>query len=140
MEEQAHPSDLLMSVISRDSSVFLSDAETRGWSREEFDAVVARSARLVVTHGREGASIHRDGTVLRIPPFAAEVVDTTGAGDVFATAFVIALHRLDLGEREAGLLASAYAAASVETAGPTPLPPLSEVERRMAAMHGSVRA
>ena len=58
----------------------------------------------------------------------ANMVDTTGAGDVFATAFILALANAPAGGNvamgivEAGRLASAFAAAKVERVGPVVLP------------------
>jgi sugar/nucleoside kinase (ribokinase family) len=66
-----------------------------------------------------------------VAPYPANAVDTTGAGDVFATAFILGVSKLGLSDEEAGRLASAFAAASVERTGPAPLPPLSEVGRRV---------
>lgn len=46
---------------------------------------------LVITHGPDGASAVRDGERIRIPAApVAHVVDTTGAGDLFAAGFLTA--------------------------------------------------
>ena len=84
--------------------------------------------------------MHRGGTWIEVPACAADVVDTTGAGDVFATAFILAMSKLGLDDAGAGRLASAYAAASVERIGPVPLPPLGEIEARARMDAGGVRA
>lgn len=45
------------------------------------------------TLGGDGAFYaHRDGTRLRMPAFAVDVVDTTGCGDAFDAGFITALH------------------------------------------------
>ena len=57
-----------------------------------------RGARCCVfTLGGEGAFYaHADGTRIRMPAFAVDVVDTTGCGDAFDAGFVAALHhRMD---------------------------------------------
>jgi hypothetical protein len=121
------------SLTCRDSQrfiIFLSDVETSKWSPANLQTVVSRSDRVVVTRGTAGATIYRDDQRIEVPAYPADVVDTTGAGDVFATAFILAASKLGLVDEEAGLLASAFAAASVERVGPAPLPPLSEVARR----------
>jgi hypothetical protein len=47
----------------------------------------------VLTLGAEGAFYaHRDGTRLRVPAYAIDVVDTTGCGDAFDAGFIAALH------------------------------------------------
>ncbi len=48
---------------------------------------------MVVTCGARGAEAHRAGERLHVPAPAVEVVDTTGAGDVFAAGLVHALVR-----------------------------------------------
>lgn len=50
-------------------------------------------AQLIVTLGAEGAMAWQAGALLRQPPFAIEVVDTTGAGDTFCGALVAAMAR-----------------------------------------------
>lgn len=47
----------------------------------------------VLTLGADGAFYaHRDGTTLRVPAYAINVVDTTGCGDAFDAGFIAALH------------------------------------------------
>ncbi len=64
-----------------------------GSSREAaLQAAAARGARVVAaTLGAEGSLWLVDGTFRRFPAFAVEVVDTTGAGDVFHGAFAFAI-------------------------------------------------
>lgn len=131
------PSYDLIHSLSLSTSVFLAEGEVRDWSRSDLESVASRTDRLVVTQGSEGARIHRGGATGRVAATPADALDTTGAGDVFATAFILAVSKLGLPDREAGRLASAYAAASVERVGPAPLPPLSEVGRRIDVAAGS---
>jgi hypothetical protein len=121
-------------------ALFLSEVETARWLPGDLAAVVSGVERLVVTRGAEGASVYRGGTDFEVPACPAEPIDTTGAGDTFATAFILASSRLGLDDLEAARLASAYAAAGVERVGPAPLPPLSEIARRAAVAAGSVPA
>ncbi|WP_438023874.1 PfkB family carbohydrate kinase [Sorangium sp. So ce233] len=60
------------------------------------DPFLERVPLVVVTESREGSTLYRRGgrgaiVKTRIPPRPAEEVDPTGAGDVFATAFMIRL-------------------------------------------------
>jgi ribokinase len=57
-------------------------------------AVLARGLRAVVlTLGRDGAELHRDGVPpLRQPPFAVDARDSVGAGDAFIAALAVASH------------------------------------------------
>jgi len=66
------------------------------WLREPWPAgrAVAGPALewVIITRGAQGASAHgRDADRLEIPAPAVEVVDSTGAGDVFAAGLVHAL-------------------------------------------------
>ena len=109
---------------------FRSRREAALWSESQVAHARSCGARLVTTRGADGATIEGDERI-EVGAFApAEVVDATGAGDVFATALILAL---DEGEQAAAQIAAAFAAASVEQIGPGPLPSLSEIKRRVAA-------
>lgn len=71
---------------------------------------------FVITRGRRGCRVYSGADVFDFPAVPAREVDATGAGDVFAAAFVVALQR---GEAVPGAvrLASREAAAAVESAG-----------------------
>ena len=50
----------------------------------------ARAARLaIVTKGARGADLHLDGGVTSFPAYPAVEIEPTGAGDVFAAAFLL---------------------------------------------------
>jgi len=74
----------------------------------------------VVTRGADGAEAFGvDGSLHRVAAASARVVDTTGAGDVFAAGLVDGL--LQTGDIEAGLARGAeWAAKQVETEGSLP--------------------
>jgi ribokinase len=55
------------------------------------DAVASRVGALVVTLGREGSLVVCGSERAEVPPFAAEAVDTTGAGDTFCGMFAATL-------------------------------------------------
>jgi 1D-myo-inositol 3-kinase len=101
---------------------------------EDVDRLVARLRAVVpivvVTHGVAGSVIHDGGAVLRLPSCPAREVDPTGAGDVYAAAFLVALAR---GERptSAGVLATCAAAIAVEGTGPAGLAGLADLPGRM---------
>ncbi len=97
------------------------------------DAVIAATDRVPIvalTRAEQGATIWFDGERYEIPAFPAKVVDPTGAGDVFATAFFMAL---EAGEPPlaAARRASATASRVVEGHGVTTLPTLADVEERL---------
>ena len=91
------PSALLLDSLTKGSTVFLSDVETDPWPVESFDGVVEQSRRLVVTRGARGVSAYVDRHGKRcdvhIPAERIKPVDTNGAGDTFATSYMLSLAR-----------------------------------------------
>jgi 1D-myo-inositol 3-kinase len=134
--ELTAPVDIsLVRTCSDSYTFFRSRREAAQWSDELTGSALERGARLVTTLGAEGAELRRGEERVLVPaaPSGPEV-DATGAGDVFATALILAL---DEGEQAAAQIAAAFAAASVERLGPAPLPSLSEIRRRIAGMPAS---
>jgi ribokinase len=124
---RAQPASALIDSARPNVSIFLSEEEIALWPAGGLEHLVARSARVVVTRGAQGARvITRTGT-REIAPLPVDAVDSTGAGDVFATAFILALRA---GEEFAGRVAAALAAASCEVRGPGVLPSLNAIEAR----------
>jgi ribokinase len=81
---------------------------------------------VAIKKGDKGSFIADRTSFARIPPFKVEVVDTTGAGDVFNAAFLLSYLR-EKNVRLAGRFANAAAAISVTRAGWGNYPKLSEV-------------
>jgi sugar/nucleoside kinase (ribokinase family) len=71
---------------------------------------------VVLTRGARGATIFTDASREHVPAAPAREVDPTGAGDVFAAAFLVAIHE-GASPREAAELAAAAAACAVEAPG-----------------------
>lgn len=73
---------------------------------------------LVLTSGFDGCTVfhHEDG-VLQIPAPQANEVEPTGAGDIFATAFLIRYHQTGGDYVEAGRFANIVASQSVTQVG-----------------------
>ena len=102
--------------------VFANDAEARGWTGCEslddaVEAMKATAKRFAITRGGEG-SVCFDGEALHeIPVHAVDALDSNGAGDMFAGAFLYALTR---GEDfpTAGRFASVAAGTVVSQWGP----------------------
>jgi 1D-myo-inositol 3-kinase len=91
----------------------------------------ARLAKLmVVTSGWQGADVYQNGVVTRYPAFVTREVDPTGAGDTFATAFLVRLH--ETGDpAQAAVFANASASYSIEGVGIAGLPTRAQVLERM---------
>ncbi len=85
---------------------------------------------LVATDGRHGATLFQQGIAERFPAFPAHEVDPTGAGDVFAAAFLTHLHRHS-DPRAAIRFANCVASFSVESEGISGIPTLAMVEERL---------
>lgn len=76
---------------------------------------------VVVTHAERGATLYHAGDVCHYPPRPAQQVDPTGAGDVFAAAFLIRLAETR-DPRQAAGFANVVASFSVEGPGIAGIP------------------
>jgi sugar/nucleoside kinase (ribokinase family) len=86
---------------------------------------------ICITEGEQGSRIWHDGLWTTIPAVDSNPVDLTGAGDIWATTFSIALREgRDL--EQAGLYASTAAAISIESVGLNGCPSREQVEARLA--------
>jgi 1D-myo-inositol 3-kinase len=102
------------------------------------DRFIALAPVVVVTQGRMGAAVYSAGVKEEFPTRPAREVDPTGAGDVFAAAFLIRLYETaatrqspDLGE--AVRYANVVASFSVEGPGFSAIPSRDQVEDYLAA-------
>ena len=101
-------------------------------NREEADAMLYEWSMhvplLVATDGRHGATLFRHGVTRHFPAYDAQEVDPTGAGDVFAAAFLTSLYRHNDPERAVDF-ANCVASFSIEQEGVQGIPTLEMVER-----------
>lgn len=111
--------------------LFCNHVEAQLWTAT--DNVEAAAAALknvvsafVITRGGEGALAFDGSTTHHIAPTPVKAVDTNGAGDMFAGAFLHGINR-GMGFAEAGKLASMAAAKVVSSFGPR-LHPMEHVE------------
>jgi len=86
---------------------------------------------VVLTRDRGGARVHERGAWGEIAAFPANEVDPTGAGDVFAAAFLVRYHETN-DTSIATRFACAAAACSVEAPGTARVATRSVIESRMA--------
>lgn len=87
---------------------------------------------VVVTHAERGATVYHAGEPCQYPARAAIETDPTGAGDVFAAAFLI--RYAETGDPcQAAPFANAVASFSVEAPGITGIPYRSKVEAYLEA-------
>jgi sugar/nucleoside kinase (ribokinase family) len=92
----------------------------------------ARLTRIsVLTKGPKGCVVFANGIEKHVPGFPAREVDPTGAGDVFAGAFLVRLDETN-DPFEAARFANATASFCVEGPGITTIPTRAQVEERLA--------
>jgi 1D-myo-inositol 3-kinase len=117
-------------VLSHDDLLPFADGQ-----RAEADAMLSRWSMqvplLVATDGRHGATLFQHGATERFPAYTTDEVDPTGAGDVFAAAFLTHLHRYG-DPRAATDFANCAASLSIEHEGITGIPTAEKVAERMA--------
>jgi hypothetical protein len=87
---------------------------------------------FAVTKGAKGARVYSEGDVYDLPAFTAVEVDPTGAGDVFAAAFLVALRDKRPVVR-AALFAACAASFAVQAPGVGGIPDRKAVEARLEA-------
>jgi sugar/nucleoside kinase (ribokinase family) len=85
---------------------------------------------ICVTRGENGSKIWHNGDWIQVPAAEAEPVDFTGAGDVWATAFVIA-YSGNANIESAGGYAATAAAISIESTGLSGCPSRKEIQARL---------
>lgn len=121
------PAGLLGSL----QALFLSAEDVRGqepFANEWFQRVPI----AVLTAGKAGALLFVNGERYEVRPRAAHEVDATGAGDVFAAAFLMA-YRRDGNPWEAAEAAACAAALSVEGEGWSAVPDRAGLGAALAA-------
>ena len=113
---------------------FLDRADVVSFSREDvggdeayLDALAKRARLMVVTDGWRGVTVYQHGATHQVPPRPTREVEPTGAGDVFAAAFLIRL-----AETGAPLVAARFAnvvaSMSVEAIGIAGIPSRQRVD------------
>ena len=105
--------------------------EDLGRRRDQLDRWANDVPVVVLTRDRGGARVHERGAWGKIAAFPAKEVDPTGAGDVFAAAFLVRYHETN-DTAIATRFACAAAACSVEAPGIARVATRSVIEARMA--------
>jgi len=91
--------DRLRNVLKQSDLVFCNENEGTMLAQTEtadeaYRHLVDRFTNVVLTAGPKGARIRWNGIDVNVPAFAVQTIDTTGAGDMFAGAFLYGvLHR-----------------------------------------------
>jgi hypothetical protein len=112
--------------LERADAVVLSDEDVDG-NQALIESYAAQTRLLVVTHGVVGCTVFLDGTSEDFNSHDVVQVDPTGAGDIFAAAFFIALNRGN-DPWTAARFANCVAACSVTRIGIDGIPSSKEFE------------
>lgn len=107
-------------LLARLQALFLSSEDVRGQEAEMLEWL-QRLPVAAVTAGASGALLYVNGERYEVRPRPAREVDPTGAGDVFAAAFLIHYHR-EGDPWAAAALAACAASLSVEGEGWSAVP------------------
>jgi sugar/nucleoside kinase (ribokinase family) len=134
--------DLLRPVLTATTWLSLNTAELSTLSSHpavdgpktgDIGVFSAHQHGVVVRSGRDGCVVTERGKKpVHVPGFAAEVVDTTGAGDTHVGAFVAALAR-ELDPVEACCWGNAAASVVIASRGQASPPNLAELRALLAA-------
>lgn len=115
--------------------VFANEAELHSlYQTSDFDTALTqmrKDAKLaVVTRSEKGCVVASKEGVLAVPAFAVEkIVDTTGAGDLFAAGFLFGLAR-GVGHEKAGRLGALAAAEVIQHIGARPQVSLKQLAQQ----------
>lgn len=116
-------------ILSHDDLLPFADG-----NRAEADTILTdwslKVSLLVATDGRHGATLFQHGVAERFPAYPSTEIDPTGAGDVFAAAFLCHLYRHG-DPREAVNFANCVASFSVEQVGVAGIPTPEMVQARI---------
>lgn len=111
--------------------VLVVSQDDAGGNRALLDSYVKLAPLGIITAGSDPAGIYEQGRlVARVPALHAHPVDFTGAGDVFASAFLVAYHELGDPVR-AARFAHAAAAFAIEDEGTRGIPTRASVAARL---------
>jgi sugar/nucleoside kinase (ribokinase family) len=131
------PKEMDWSQLAAADVVIMSDADIQG-----FEAAISTIASfvkvLVMTQGASGATVFSQHQKFHFPAFPVKEVDATGAGDVFATAFLIKYSETRDIAQATGF---AHCAASfvVEGVGIENLAGLEQIQERFAKYQELIR-
>lgn len=116
-------------VLEKSTAAVLSIEDVNG-DENRIDELVSSIRTLVVTEGSLGCRVYWNGEVRHISPPAVTEIDSTGAGDIFATAFFIRLNSTH-DPWESARFATQLAAKSVTKKGLDGIPSPQEVKAEM---------
>lgn len=117
-------------------ALFVSGEDVRG-QESELTEWLQRLPLAAVTAGKSGALLYVNGERYEVRPRPARVVDPTGAGDVFAAAFLVHYHR-EGDPWEAAAAAACAASLSLGAEGWAAVPDRDALEAVLAEYRAAV--
>lgn len=110
-----------------DRSTGFVSLEDLGDDRRQLESLISFFPHLALTLGPRGVEYHTGGRILQIAAPAETEVDSTGAGDIFAAAFLIFHHLRGKSIEESAWKANALATASIRKPGQEGIPLVNEI-------------
>ena len=109
--------------------LILSDEDVRMYP-DELEKYIQLAPIVVLTRGAKGATLFQNGTQIGSAAYAVTEIDPTGAGDVFATSFLIDYYQNRTVEQALNF-AHCVASFAVEGVGTSCIPKLAQVLLRL---------
>lgn len=109
--------------------LILSDEDIRAYP-DELEMYIRLAPIVVLTRGASGATLFQNGTQFESAAYSVTEIDPTGAGDVFATSFLIDYYQNRTVEQALNF-AHCVASFAVEGIGTSCIPKLSQVLLRL---------
>lgn len=105
--------------------------EDLGSYTERLSTYLMLAPLVALTRGHEGVTIYRKRErPLDVPPFPAQVLDPTGAGDSFATGFLISFYETH-DALQAARFGNATASLAIQAKGAAGMPTREQVQARL---------
>ena len=109
-----------------DGTAFLS-IEDLGFDRSGLDSIQDLFPDLVLTTGKQGAELYTNDEMQLVPTESTREVDPTGAGDIFAAAFIIAIVSWVNHLHDSARFANTLAGISITRPGKDGIPTVEEI-------------
>jgi len=122
------PKGMDWSLLKNVDIVFLSDEDILG-IEDCLNHIIKNCNHVVITHGKNGATIYLNEEKLFFPSFPTQELDPTGAGDTFTTAYLLEYSK-SKEARSACIYAHCAASLIIETKGLFNVPTIKKVRDR----------
>ena len=121
--------DTAPAILPYADVLILSDEDLNAYP-DELETYIELTRIVVLTEGKYGAALYENGRILNSQSYPANEIDPTGAGDVFAAAFLIKYYETR-SSREALNFAHCAASFAVEGKHTTNIPTLDAIHNRL---------